>query len=150
MSSLSQFVGGNTPAKVIVNRCSAGGVIDGVSNLSSNAQNYGFAYAISGALVANTLATVLSLTGRGQVDILVIGGLSGTNTHRCKVTIDGTVVFDATSSANVTNTTGMNIVGTAIAGISNPIYFNKSFLVEYATSFGATGATGFGYSYRTY
>ena len=159
MSTLSQFSGGTRVPKMLVNRASSGGVTD-AGVLLGLANTAGIKVVTSGALTAATLVTVLSLTGQGAVGILACAGVDNTTrAHRMKVTVDGVVVFDATTDsssswyAGIVVTGGLFLNGSAynsILAVPDYIPFNSSFLVEYASSLTETAKTNFGYIYRTY
>jgi hypothetical protein len=109
---------------------------------------------LTGALTANTLSTVLSVTGSGVVNCLSASGVDATSrTHRLKITIDGVVALDVTSTAIAAANKGIDAIGTSLnAGtylIFDQIPFNTSFLVEYASSVTETGKTTISYLYRT-
>jgi len=110
---------------------------------------------VTGSLTANALSTILSLSGRGVLSCLcAANNNNGSRTHRLKVTIDGVVVIDMTSGASATNTAEIffaigNGVPTAATPslILDPIAFNSSLLVEYASSLTETGSSKIGYRY---
>jgi len=157
MSNLEQFFG--EPAVTsIVNGQSSGGKYTAYGTFSTFAYTTETKAVLSGALTANTLATVLSITGTGgYLDIMgAVGADVTSRTHRIKVTLDGVVVFDATSVACASETIGMLAVGTTkyeAAGtckpVAAPVRFNSSCLVEYASSVSETGKTNLFYAYRT-
>ena len=148
MSSLSQFTGGSRPPKVLINNFSSGGTGSGVVITNTSGK-----LVLSGALTANTLATVISHTGSGVISYLsCASGDATSRTHRAKITIDGTVVFDATSNAVVTVNNGIVPIGIGTSSgffAGDPIPYNTSLLVEYASSLSETGLTKFAYVYRT-
>lgn len=148
MSNLSQFFGG-------------GGVkptsIDAPMTQVSAPTSAGFFRTTnvnSGACTLNTLKTVLSVTGKGALTRLWLASVDTTSrTHRMKVTIDGVVVFDKTSSAVVSSapipihgdtTLGSGANGPLIEG--TPLIFDASLLIEYATSISETDKTQIGYT----
>ena len=147
MSSLSQFTGGSRPPKVLINKFSTAGAI-GILISNSTAKT-----ALSGTVVANTLVTALSHTGSGVIGYFAAYSADATSrTHRVKITIDGTVVFDATSAAVTAVNTGVVAIGFGVASSSftvDPIPYSTSLLVEYASSLGELNGTTFGYTYRT-
>jgi hypothetical protein len=149
MSTLSQFAGG-APTTSIVNAYSSGGVQSGITVLGSVGNN-ATEVVPSGELTANVLATALSVTGGGEVPFLTVGTKDTTSrTVRAKVTVDGVVVFDATSSAVTILGSGMAVVGyNGGAGIyvqaPAPIRFNSSLLVEIASSRTETGKVSISY-----
>lgn len=159
MSSLSQFAGGGAPIPA--------GTLNGtaalpfiftdldLSPLTSGSIN---ARSVQpGAVTAATLATILSLSGKGVISFLACGSVDTTSrTHRIKITLDGTVIFDATSAA-VTNIHNYGAVIGSIVTLSTtqrhvsvvpePIMFNTSLLVEYASSLSETNKTNIAYKY---
>lgn len=147
MSSISQFLGGSgIRPKGLFNGASVGG--NGWENtVAINSASRGLppthvAFGTTGALTANTLVTALSLSGQGAISLLGCAGVDVTSrTHRLKVTLDGTVIFDATSNAFTTAGGCHMAIGGFIPNASTfatPIFeqltFNSSLLVEYASS----------------
>lgn len=152
MSNLSQFVGGAKVPKLLVNKTSTNG--SGADSINYGAAPAGAKAVDSGALTSNTLATVLSVTGSGVISLMVCAGVNDTSrTHRFKMTLDGVVVYDATTAAIASTNYGINLVGaanpSATVQVRDPIPFNSSLLIEYASSLTETGLTRFSYVYRT-
>lgn len=88
---------------------------------------------LSGALTADTLKTVLSATGSGSLQYLALQRVDGTSrATRVKITIDGAVVLDITSTAVVSNGGTQFVVGSANARGDLP--FAASCLVEISSS----------------
>lgn len=115
----------------------------------------GAAYVSSGALTAGTLATMLSVTGKGALTYLGIQSMDATSrTHRVRITIDGTVVFDATSAPHTT-ANGVGYVHGHYNDASKqkiegtPLLYDSSLLVEYASSLTETNKTRLAYTYYT-
>lgn len=136
MSTLSQFTGQRQIA-TIVNAHSAGSTQQNIDNTSP-----GKIYT-SSSVAANALQTMLSIAdGRGMLNFVAAYVTeTSSRTVRVKITIDSVVVFDATSSAITTSGYGIVPVGHFSAGaIPNvtfqPIRFNKSCLVQIASSLG--------------
>lgn len=115
----------------------------------------GAAWVSSGVLTAGTLATVLSVSGKGALTYLGIQSRDATSrTHRVRITIDGTVVFNATSEPHATangvayvhghynDASKQKIEGT-------PLLYDSSLLVEYASSLTETNKTRLAYTYYT-
>lgn len=157
MSNLQQFFG-EPAVKSIVNGQSAGGKYTVYGTFSTFAYTTEIKSVLSGALTANTLSTVLSITGSGgYLDIVGSCNAEATSrTHRFKITLDGVVVFDATSLAVATDTAGMLAVGSTkyeAAGSCKPTTapqrFNSSCLVEYASNNTETDKSYLFYAYRT-
>lgn len=146
MSSLSQFVGGQSTTN-IVNYYSSGSVISAaISEANANAKKL-----TAGSLTAGVLAQSLSITGAGEISFLAVTSDDTTSrTVRAKITVDGVVVFDATSSATTTANTGLVVVGSVASAAYfvhiNPIIFRTSLLVEVASSLTETGGVNTVYS----
>ena len=152
MSALSQFTGssGIKPAGVINGTSVAtfhraqSSMLTSPTGLSGTTA---VAPALTGALTAATLATVLSVSGRGVLSFAACASVDATSrTHRMKITIDGTVIYDATTAAT-TNVADWLIPVGSIANhttlspgvIYEPFTYNTSLLIEYASSLGETG-----------
>ena len=149
MSTFSQFVGGAATTS-IVNYYSSGGVSSGSTLSSGNASNS--KKVLSGALTANTLATILSVSGGGEVPLLFAAVEDATSrTLRVRVTVDGTVVYDATTSAITTLGHGQVVAGQVadtsyVAASASGIRFNASLLVEIASSLSETNKVSLSYA----
>lgn len=152
----SQIFGAHPVTKSIVNAYSTSGA---ANILLTAAQASPTAKAaLSGTLTANTLATMLSITGAaGFLDMFAVTSVDATSrTHRVKITLDGTVAFDNTASAAATvENTGIIPVGavsnntTTKTLLPDPQFFRTSCLVEYASSVSETDKTNVYYAYRT-
>ena len=142
MSTLSQFSGG-AATRSIVNFFSSGGTIAG--GLGAGA-NVGTREVLSGALTANTLQTVVSISVGGQIPYLAAYSKNPTSrTIRLVVICDGVTVFDATSSTISGTATGIMAAGTT-GGPTNPIRFNSSCVIRVASSLTETDNVGIAYS----
>lgn len=138
----SALFSGRPRVSAIVSAYSSGGVNALGINTTVNAKILAAA-----ALVANTLQTALSITGKGSVNFAHAQTSSGTTKAiRLKITVDGRVIFDATSSA-ATGSPAITGVGSvsdfngAVKGIFfQPIAFATSLLIEVAST--VTEATG--------
>lgn len=146
MSFVSQVLGGNQATTSIVNSTSAGGS-------STTILFYGSVKTTnSGAMTANTLKQMLNISGSaGSMSVLGVYTNDATaRTVRMKVTIDGVVVYDATS-----NSIGVSNAGHLVAGAyayvafddGNPIRWRTSCLVEIASNLTETDKLTFGYKY---
>ncbi len=133
------FKGASGPVSSLVNYYSSGGVASSISVAPSNTATAA-REVLSGALTSGTLATVVTHTGRGRLNFLSAYSKNGTSrTIRCKVTIDGVVVFDATTSAVVGTGLGQIAVGYMQQSSSptvefQPIDYQESLLIEVASS----------------
>lgn len=151
MSNLSQFTGGVRPPKNIVNSCSTAGFAS-FQVLSTLPKQI-----LSGAVTAGTFKTVLSVTGQGSIDFLSFYQIDGTSrSASCRLTIDGTVVFNSYYAALNSYGNGGIAVGAVIQPASNTyaipqsVSFNNSFLVELASTLSETDKVAIGVIYKTY
>jgi hypothetical protein len=132
MSTLSQF-GGTRSTKSIVNGCSS----SGYAAINLNSIPGSVRLLNSGALTANTLKTILNVSGAGIFHVLGARTNDATiRTVRMRLTIDGTVVFDSTSAAAGANTGGL-ITGSSNGTTPLPgatVVFNSSAVFEIASS----------------
>ena len=142
------FKGANGPVASIINAFSSGGTATAYSLSSNNVLEQ-----LSGSLTADTLKTMVSHTGRGRVNALMIYTKDGTSrTLRCKLTVDGVVVFDATSNAVASPGWGMIVIGGAITNSVEfqPIDYQESLLVEIASSLTETDKVAIGVNRETW
>lgn len=155
MSAFEQFYGSGltqTP-KVLINNFSTTNWTPITCN-TTTAQYFGFKSTLSGAMTANTLTTVLSVTGGGVLNILgAIANDTTSRTIRMKLTLDGVVVFDSTSSAITTAAMGGFCVGqgeqATVTAFYDAIPFTSSCLFEVASSLTETDKLTFYTRYRT-
>ena len=160
MSSLSQFTGGSgIRPKGLFNGASVGGGTwentVAINNTTRGLPPPQVAFGATGALTANTLVTALSLSGQGCISLLGCSGVDSTSrTHRLKVTLDGVEIYDATSDAFNTLGSCLMVIGaftpsasTFAVPIYEPLVFNTSLLVEYASSVSETAKSLVFYRY---
>ena len=159
MSDAQQFLSGGVPKP--------SGLINGTSQLPYT-YTEGAApllYVISGylkstatgSLTANVLAEVLNVSGRGVLSFLACAsGNAASRAHRFKVTLDGIVVFDATSVVLASQQAYFPVVGQLVplsqtystfSAVPEPIFFDKSLLIEYASNNTEVGQTQIAYRY---
>ena len=108
---------------------------------------------LSDALTANTLATVLSLTGPGEVPLLTSYTKDGTaRTVRTVVIVDGVTVFDFTSASISVAKRGAIVAGelawaggTFYVTQGNPIRFSVSLVVQQASNLTETDKLALAY-----
>lgn len=133
MSTLTQLIGGsNGPVTSIVNRASDGG-----NSTTAAANTVSGKGILSGALTAATLATAVSVTGRGRLNFVSAAANDTTaRTIRIKITVDGVSIFDATSASVSASNAGIVAVGamTTSGPTHQPIDFNESLLIQVASS----------------
>ena len=158
MSNAAQFFGGRGAPHPT-------GVLNGTSafrtigNASANAlATYTPVKIVQpGACTAATLKTILSLSGSGVISFLAVESADTTSrTHRLKVTLDGVVIFDATSTATISVSTTLLAIGAMANATAStqstvtlePLAFNGSLLVEYASSLTETDKAYIGYRYH--
>lgn len=115
---------------------------------------------LSGALTANTLASVsgFPLTTPGEMPMLSVYTIDATSrTLRIQVTVDGTAVFDVTSVATTTLGAGIPVVGvfqetdastTNKDAITTPIRWNYSLDIKIASSITETDKIAIGTIYH--
>lgn len=153
MSALSQFIGVRAPSGIING---GGTVLAKYYGTSTNLIDLEglLKLVLTPALTAGTLVPILTVTTGGTLSFLAVQGIDATSrTHRLKITMDGVVVFDSTSVAITDNAYVLPAVGwlQGTAGLRSPIFeplhFNKSLLVEYASSLTETANTQVGYRY---
>lgn len=149
MSNLSQFYSARTPPTSLVNGFSTTGfTITLATPIPANVKNIGLKHSLSGSLTADTLATALSVTGVGTLNFLGVSTFDATSrTMRAKLTIDGVVVFDSTSTANTAGNNLIPVIGHCNNGangvvgtlVLEEVHFRTSFLFEIASSVTETG-----------
>lgn len=136
MSVVTQFVGGRKVAS-IVNQHSGGGTSQPRVDLATK----GSASYASSSVAAGALQTMLNISGRGALNFVAAYAVNGTpRTVRIKVTLDGVVVFDATSASVSGIGAGIVAVGVVgdptinVAPVFQPVRFYSSAKVEIASS----------------
>lgn len=159
MSNLTQFLGGKTGAPHPT------GLLDGASafrvtqNATSNTLPSAYSpikRVQSGSTTAGVLKTILSLSGSGVLSFLAVENNDTTSrTHRIKVTLDGVVIFDATTGAEISINRTHLVVGSMSNDTTNaateitfePLSFHTSLLIEYADSLSETNGAYLAYRY---
>ena len=166
-SSISAASGGIRPTGLI-NGTSSFGITSCPPTLlgpitSAGQKLAGVVVVPSGDCTANTLITVLSVVGRGVISCLLMAAINSTGrTQRIKVTLDGVVIFDATSFITQNNagsvtacviggvfhvTSDLNGTSSVSMPIYEPLLFNASLLVEYSSSLTEINAARIAYRY---
>lgn len=156
MSNLSQFfAGGGVKPTSIIN----GGVpVPGANDRAYSPAIVGSNEVASGVCTAATLKTILSVSGRGALTFLSYANVDTTSrTLRFKITLDGVVILDSTSSTitqakyafilglAVNTSTSLSGLGYVVEG--TPLLFDSSLLIEFASSLTETNKTNIGYVY---
>lgn len=142
----------------LINAASVASIIDNtvlINNSTRGLPNSLVTLAATGALTAGTLATVLSLSGKGAISFLACGGVDVTaRTHRLKVTLDGVVIYDGTTASTTNSGAVLAVIGsfapsatTTPVIVFEPLVFNSSLLVEYASSVTETAKSVIAYRY---
>lgn len=151
-SNSSPASGGDNPPILIVRGSSDAGVAGVVLVAGLGGEKS----ALSGALTANILKTVLRIDGAGILKCCAVQSLDATSrTMRLKITVDGNEVFNPGASAASTTT---NIAVVGVGGITTynasnlmlafeRVPFNKSCLVEIASSLTETDKLALLYAY---
>jgi len=107
---------------------------------------------ISGSLTANNLVDLLNESGSaGQIDQLSIFSNDATaRTLRIVITVDGTVILDATSASFSSISTGGFWAGVrgSTAGQLPPIKYTNSIRIQYASNQNETGKFTLGLAYQ--
>jgi len=131
MTTLSQFTGTRSVATIVNSQSSSPCTSKAASGLFN-----GKTYA-SGALTANVLKTMLSVSGGGQVNVCSVFSIDTTSkTIRLVLVVDGVTVFDSTTTANTTQNNGVIALGTTYSG--QPVRFYSSLLIQIASDEAAT------------
>jgi len=146
------FGANNTTRQIVNSNATAGftpfnGDIDAASTVLGKE-------VLSGALTANTLATVLSLTGPGEVPLLTsyTKDDATVRTVRTVVIVDGVTVFDFTSASISLANRGAIVAGelawaggTYYVTQGNPIRFSVSLVVQQASNLTETDKIALAY-----
>lgn len=151
MSNLNQFLSGvqsRSPVS-IVNAISTNGWSETIISAPQGVKEI-----LSGALTAATLATLLTVTGQGILNIAAIYNKDATaRTLRLQIVIDGVTVFDSTS-ASIATAGGRGgvavgyVSGSVLAG-GAAVPFNTSLVIKAASSLTETDKIAIGVAYIT-
>ena len=140
--------GANNTTRQIVNSNATAGFTPFNGDIDASAAGLG-KEVLSGALTENTLATVLSLTGPGEVPLLTSYTKDGTaRTVRTVVIVDGVTVFDFTSASIGVPNRGAIVAGQVAGGDvtqGNPIRFSVSLVVQQASNLTETDKLALAY-----
>lgn len=157
MTTLSQFAGGARVPAALIQANSVSGWAGISASLDNNLQVSGAKAILSGALTANTLATVLSITGAGSMRLLGITTVDATSrTLRLQLTLDGVVAFDSTSASIAAANSGDVVVAGSVgaSGIGAfgeaDLPFKTSCVVKVASSLTETDKVKIRTKYWTY
>lgn len=114
-----------------------------------------------GACTANTLKTILSVSGPGAISFVALKNAdNGARTERVRVTLDGSVLLDATAGSPSQSGYAADLIGSLIlahdgsyllprGAVETPMLFEQSGLIEYASSVTETPASSLGIIYYT-
>ncbi len=142
------------PPRALVNNFSVAGFGAVAMFSAGQAQTAGLKTSLSGAMTANTLKTLLSLTGGGIVSALSLTTADATaRTMRLKISVDGVAIFDYTSASIGTSNTGVHISGpfsTTAPFVPDQLLFTTSFVVEAASNLTETDKFNFFTKYQTF
>lgn len=151
MSTLSQFTGGGS-TKAIVNAYSSGGVSPPSFSIDATAV-LGTREVLSGAVTANTLKTLLTVSQAGQMPYLSFYSKNSTSrTVRCVIVADGVTVYDATTPAIATGGRGYPVAfsatwnGAQAVTLGTPLRWASSLVIQVASSLTETDNVAIAYS----
>lgn len=161
MSTLSQFAsgGGIKPSGLINGAGSSFGPMPNAGATGPIAYlSPGYAKTVTTpACTADALVTILSLAGRGVISFLAFQNADATSrTGRMKITLDGVVILDKTTSATTASGDMLPVIGQCFPAanaangsvvVPEPLTFESSLLIEYASSLTETGKCTIAYRY---
>lgn len=138
MSNLSQFFGGDNPPTALLGGTPNGSSADDVFGAISG-WRFSLPVVSSGAMTAGVYKNVLTVSGSGVLNFAAFGSLGESHTISLRITIDGTVVYSATTNSG--NDRGLVGAGALIWETSNyasisldQIPFNTSLVIDVASS----------------
>jgi hypothetical protein len=149
------FKSGDGPVSSIINRFSSGGVSSTNVNASTTTNALEITAGSAYSSTPGTLQTVLSVTGRGRVNLLTAYAKDATvRTIRLRITIDGAVAFDATTNSIGVGNTGLVAIGwltvsgsgTTTGLAFQPVDYQESILIEAASSVSNDAAANIGFT----
>lgn len=147
MSTLSQFAGGNKPPKSLNMN-----YVPQTGHSSAPTQMQTITY-WSGALTANTLKNIVTVSGSGVVQFLnFFTGDATSRTVRLQVVIDGVTVIDYTSAAIAANGNGICTIGAYLFDKLcdlDAVPFLTSLAINIASSLSETDKIAVGIRYYT-
>lgn len=154
-ANLSQFRPSSIrPPKNFYNSFNVAGVTGQVIGTPANFSTFGVRSSLSGAMTANTLKTVISVTGSGMVNNLAFSSVDATaRTLRVKITVDGQVAWDATTASMSTADRGIIVCGGyPVTPFQSGDYFvfSTSLVVELASSLTETDKFNVYAKYQTF
>lgn len=149
MSNLSQFFSGDSPPVALMGGTPDGGnVYDLYIGISSS--RFSLPVLASGTMTAGVYKNVLTVNAKGVLNFAAFGSIGGSRTISLKITIDGGVVYSATSSSGMDR--GLVGAGALIwedgtfASIAlDQIPFNTSLVVDVASSDTTGGSIALAY-----
>jgi len=153
MSILSQFysTSGIKPLSKVVGTLG----INGPSAPGSIVMNAPFTVLV-GAVTANTLKTILTVSGKGALTWLGALIADGTSrTTRLVIELDGVTIYDSTNTAGTTSGRWCIAHGSVSGDASRcsieatPLMFDTSLVIKYASSVSETDKASIGYIYYT-
>lgn len=146
------FEGGAGPVTSIVNGYSAGGV---TPPAMPSPPEMNVKETLSGAVTGGTFVTIVNVTGRGALNWAGVKTKDATaRTVSLKITIDGTVAFNAASAAVGASDRGIVGVGSWHASATNgnyqPTPFYQSMKIEITQSLSETDKISALYAYEVW
>ena len=155
MQNLSSFTGAVARPRGLLNGASAlvgYPTQQNVALLQVNCASF-----LTPACNAGVLLTVMNLRGPGVLSFLACCSANTTlRSHSLKVTLDGVVIFSATCDPVASpvyyfpvlgglSLTAQNVANSTV--VTEPIFYNESLVVEYASSLSETAGAFIGYKY---
>lgn len=123
--------------------------------MSASAASANAITALSGAMTLNVLKTALTKTGRGRLNWFGVYCNDATSrTIRVQITLDGVVIKNSTTGAIAASISGVCVVG--MGGVNGamqafqPLDYNTSLLVEYASSITETDKLTVAYNHEVH
>lgn len=108
------------------------GVVSGKSGIDISKIVPVASYATSGTLTQNVWTSVVSITGRGFLDLAAIKGTSGSVNYGIQITLDGILVHSSTTNSAV-NQSGITCLGTCTYfNVAAYTYFNFFYAAGYS------------------
>ncbi|MEY4427951.1 MAG: hypothetical protein RLZZ182_640 [Pseudomonadota bacterium] len=141
------------PVTSVVNYWSAGGI--GALAMPASSLSIGnLKETLSGAVTGGTFVTIINVSGRGRLNFACAKTKDATNrTVSLKLTIDGTVAFNAATAAVASSDFGLIGIGCARGGnevIYQPIDFQSSMKIEITQSLSETDKVSAMYNYEVW
>jgi len=149
VSNLSQFFGGDNPPTALLGGTPNGSNVYDVYSAIS-ASRFSLPVISSGSMTAGVYKNVLTVNSRGVLNFAAFGSIGGPRTISLRITIDGTVVYVATTNSG----SDRGLVGAGALIWDTTLYssialdqipFNTSLVIDVASSDTTGGNLAIGY-----